>query len=111
MPDDSTERARALLQDPSGRPTPAYSSYLQQQQNHQAARQSYDDAFAAAQRDPVALQAWPVVGRSYQRAVDAAYDRWVALGHKTEVERALAVLAAPAVEAPAPPATPSSSCD
>lgn len=40
----------------------------------------------------MALQNWPIVGRSYQEAIDSALDKWLTLGQKDRVERVLKVM-------------------
>ncbi len=78
----------SALYDAAGGPTPVYAAYLEHQRRYQAARQRYDEAFARAQQDPAQLQKWPVVGRKYRQAVDAAHDAWVLRGQKAAVEAA-----------------------
>ncbi|PPK96143.1 hypothetical protein CLV92_105245 [Kineococcus xinjiangensis] len=86
---------RAGLIGPDGTATPRYAQYLAHQRQHQAALAAREEAYARALRDPRALQQWPMTGRAYQDAVDDAFDRWLSLGHKREVEAALDALRSP----------------
>ncbi len=101
--------AESVLRDTNGHATEKYTAYLEHQAAYQHARNAYDEALALAQENPVELQLWPVTGMRHQRNVEAAYDRWIALGSKTEIERALGVLAA--ADRPPPSTTPPGACD
>ena len=92
--DDPRSRAETLLRDADGRPTAEYQAYLDRQAAFLRARRRYEEALAEAQRQPDLLRLWPIHGVAHEKEVRAAYDRWVALGHKAEVEAALAVLEA-----------------
>lgn len=92
MSEDVRAAATALLQDKGGHPSPHYQAYVRFQQEYAHHRAALDAAQASAAADPLKLQQWPLTGTPYQEAVDAAWDRWVGLGHKTEIERALALL-------------------
>lgn len=109
MAADSVADAHRMLRDENGQATQRYQDYLTHQEAYRAARRAYDDALAEAQRDPVRLQAWPITGMTFQRSLDEAYQKWLALGSKTEVEAALAVLAE--ADLPSrPPDVPTGSC-
>ena len=81
-----------LLVDAEGKPTPLYRRYLRYQQEYQKAVRARDQARTRARRTPVALQNWPIVGRSYQEAIDSALDRWLTLGQRNRVERVLEMM-------------------
>jgi hypothetical protein len=51
-------------------------------------------AYAKAFADPLKLQQWPQDGVLYQDEVDEAWDRWMGLGFKLEIEKAISTLAA-----------------
>lgn len=55
---------------------------------------AWQKAYAAAFTDPMKLQNWPNEGVLYQNDADEAWDRWVSLGFKNEIENAIATLAA-----------------
>lgn len=103
MPDPRTD-AEKLLHDEAGHPTPLYRSYLTYQRNFHAALERRDHARAQALLDVAAAAMLPMVGAQLQRDIDAAYDQWSALGHKTQVERAVALIGA-AGAPPTPPPT------
>lgn len=88
--ESSYRQALAQLFTDSNEPTPKYTAYLEHRSAHEDAVRARDEARAATLRDPVALQQWPVTGRRYEERIDAAMDRWLTLGFKTEVEKALA---------------------
>lgn len=92
--DDPRVRAEMLLRGADGRPTAKYQAYLDHQAAFLRARRRYEEALAEAQQEPDLLRRWPIHGVAYEKEVRAAHDRWVALGHKAEVEAALAVVEA-----------------
>src|SRR5437879_2309884 len=51
-------------------------------------------AYSAAFTDPMKLSQWPADGVLYQDDVDAAWDRWMGVGFKVEIEKAINTLAA-----------------
>jgi hypothetical protein len=69
-----------------------YEMYEKNATNYAKAKSDYTVAYAKAQSDPAALQAWPLTGTTYQQAVDQAWDRWMGAG-KDKIERALAIIA------------------
>lgn len=79
----------ATLLDENGHPSPKYQAYAQYRQAHQSSVEAYNNAYAAALASPAQLQIWPMRGKVYQAAVDAALNDWLAAGHKAEVERAM----------------------
>jgi hypothetical protein len=86
------QEGERLLVDAEGEPTPLYRRYLRYQQEYRKALRARDQARTRARRNPVALQNWPIVGRSYQEAIDSALDRWLTLGQKDRVERVLGMM-------------------
>ena len=77
------------FQNADGSANATYRAYERYRQAYQASRDAYHAAYAAAQQNPAQLQQWPLRGKALQAAVDAAFRDWLALGNKTEVERAL----------------------
>jgi hypothetical protein len=88
------EAAAAKLMDKDDNPTPHYAAYLDYQEKYTDKLQQWQRAYADAFTDPIKLQNWPIQGRIYHDAADQAMDRWTALGHKGEIETAIATLAA-----------------
>jgi hypothetical protein len=68
-----------------------YEMYKKNAIKYANAKSNYAVAYAKAQSDPAALQAWPMTGTTYQQAVDSAWDHWMSAG-KNKVERALAII-------------------
>ena len=68
-----------------------YEAYEKNAAAYANAKSDYAAAYAKAQSNPAALQAWPVAGKTYQQAVDNAWNDWVSEG-KLKVENALAVI-------------------
>jgi hypothetical protein len=89
---DTYARARATLIGPDGKPTTKYQAYLEHQEAYDTLVRQRDEARAAALRNPMALQNWPLASRAYSDRIDAAMKRWLTLGHKVEVEVALDVV-------------------
>ena len=69
-----------------------YEMYEKNAADYAKAKSDYAVAYAKARSDPVALQAWPLTGATYQQAVDRAWDRWMSAG-KNKIERALNTVA------------------
>ena len=92
MSEDVRAAATALLQDERGYPSSHYQAYMRYQQEYDHLRDVFNAAQVSAAADPLKLQQWPMTGVPYQQAVDAAWDHWVGLGYKAEIERALALL-------------------
>jgi hypothetical protein len=88
------EAATAVLQDKDGNVTPHYQAYMDRQDEYQSKIKARNRAYSAAFTDPMKLQQWPQDGVPYQDDVDQAWDRWISLGHKIEIEKALNTLAA-----------------
>jgi hypothetical protein len=86
--------AAAKLMDADGNVTPHYQSYMQYSDEYKSKVKSRNKAYAAAFTDPMKLQMWPRDGVIYQDDVDDAWNRWMGLGHKEEIERAFNTLAA-----------------
>lgn len=107
IPDDSTinddlkaayDAAKAVLTDADDNPTKHYESYLERQEEYEDALTEWRRAYSDALADPIKLQNWPREGRSYSTAADRALDKWTALGHKDEIDKALNTLAAQGID-------------
>jgi len=92
------EAAAAQLQDKDDNPTPHYESYMKYEGEYRSKVKARNKAYADAFTDPVKLQAWPTVGVEYQDEVEEAWDRWMGLGHKEEIEKAINTLAAQGID-------------
>lgn len=68
-----------------------YEMYEKNAADYTKAKSDMGVAYAKALSDPLALQAWPMTGTTYQRAVDSAWDHWMSAG-KDKIERALAII-------------------
>ena len=77
-----------------GTPTPHFQAYMKYEQAHKDRLGARDKAYSAALLDATKLQQWPMDGVAYQEDVDTAWNRWMALGFKIEIERAIAALVA-----------------
>lgn len=86
--------ATAKLMDKDGNVTPHYQAYMQYEDAYKSKVKARNKAFAIAFTDPMKLQQWPQDGVSYQDDVDEAWDRWMGLGFKIEIEKAVQTLAA-----------------
>jgi hypothetical protein len=75
---------------PGGEPTGRYAAYLKYQEKYAEAKQTLASAYSAALSDPAQIQQWPITSVSLSSAVDSAWDEWVTLGFKNEIERQLA---------------------
>ena len=103
IPTDSTlspamkaayEAAQAKLVDKDGNATPQYQAYMEREDEYKSKVRSWQRAYANAFTDPMRLQNWPIEGRLYHDDADEAFDRWTGLGHKQDIETAIATLAA-----------------
>lgn len=88
------EAATAKLMDKDGNPTPHYEAYMRYEDEWKSKVRARNKAYAAAFTDPMKLQQWPSDGVLYQEDVDEAWNRWMGLGHKVEIEKAIDTLAA-----------------
>src|SRR5262249_15987608 len=86
--------AKAKLMDKDGNPTPHYQAYMNYQDEYKSKVRTWQRAYAAVFSDPMKLQHWPLEGRGYHDDADEAMDRWNGLGFKSEIETAIATLAA-----------------
>lgn len=86
--------ATAKLMDKDGNVTPHYQAYMQYEDEWKSKVKARNKAYSAAFTDPIKLQQWPQDGVPYQDDVDEAWDRWMGLGFKVEIEKAIATLAA-----------------
>ena len=92
--------ATAKLMDENGNVTTHYQAYMQYEDAYNSKVKARNKAFAAAASDPIKLQHWPEDGVVYQDDVDQAWNRWMGLGFKAEIETAINTLAA---QGPIPP--------
>jgi hypothetical protein len=88
------EDATAVLMDKDGNATPHYESYMEYEEKWKDKVKAWHRAWGNAITDPMKLETFPVDGVQYQDDADEAMDRWVGLGHKEEIEKAIATLAA-----------------
>ena len=86
--------ATAKLMDTNGNVTPHYQAYMQYEDAYKSKVKARNKAYSAAFTDPVKLEQWPTDGVPYQDDVDEAWDKWMGLGFKTEIETAINILAA-----------------
>jgi hypothetical protein len=89
---NSFEKARTILMDKSGKPTDHYTAYLQYSNEWQTKMNSYNEAYSKALADPMKLQRWPIEGKQYRAEIDSAWNKWIALGFKNEIEGAVNIL-------------------
>jgi hypothetical protein len=82
------------LMDADGNPTPHYQAYMKYEDEWKSKVRARNKAYAAAFTDPMKLQQWPSDGVLYQEDVDEAWNRWMGLGFKVEIEKAIDTLAA-----------------
>jgi hypothetical protein len=68
-----------------------YKMYEENMEAYTKAKSAMAEAYAKAQSDPMALQAWPITGATYQHDVDQAWDRWIS-ADKNKIENALATI-------------------
>jgi len=88
------EKEKAKLMDKDDNPTPHYEAYMRYEDEWKDKVRAWHRAYSNAFTDPMKLQNWPIEGTMYQDDADEAMDRWVGLGHKQEIENAIATLAA-----------------
>ena len=86
--------ATAKLMDKDGNVTPHYQAYMNFEDEHKSKVKARNKAYSAAFTDPMKLQQWPQDGVPYQDDVDEAWNRWMGLGFKEEIEKAINTLAA-----------------
>jgi len=86
--------ATAKLMDKDGNVTPHYNAYMQYQDTYRSKERALNRAYGNAYTDPMKLQQWPREGLVYQEELDEAWDRWMGLGFKMEIEKAFNTLAA-----------------
>lgn len=86
--------AVAKLMDNDGNLTPHFQVYIQYEDTYQSKVEARNMAYSAACTNPMQLQQWPQDGVVYQADIDAAWERWMGLGFKLEIETALDTLAA-----------------
>jgi hypothetical protein len=81
----SYEEARATLMGADGKPSPRYQAYMKFQEDYKARICEMNQAYQDALSNPMKLQSWPMFGKT-----------WIVLGHKHDIENAIAVLMAQA---------------
>jgi len=86
--------ATAQLMDKDGNVTTHYQAYMQYEDAYKSKVKARNKAYSAAFTDLMKLQAWPQDGVPFQDDVDEAWDRWMGLGFKIEIEKAISTLAA-----------------
>jgi hypothetical protein len=86
--------AIAKLMDKDGNVTPPFEAYMRYEHVYKSKVKARDKAYSAALTDPMKLQQWPRDGVPYQDDIDEALDRWMGLGFKLEIEKAINTLAA-----------------
>jgi hypothetical protein len=73
-----------------GKPTAHYAAYLRYQEKYAKAKRDFEEAYARVMVNPALLHQWPFTGVGFQAAVDSAWQEWVTLGFKNEIEKKLA---------------------
>lgn len=91
---EAYEKAKAILTDNNGKPTPHYEAYMRYQAEWEKKRKVHETAYTTAQANVATLNRWGVEGKSYIDDINSAMDKWIALGYKTEIENAIKVLSA-----------------
>lgn len=94
----SLEDAQAKLSDQDGNVTPHYTAYMNFEEQYKKKVRDYHKAYANAFTDPMKFQHWPNEGKLFHDDVDEAMDRWMALGFKIEIEKAISTLAAQGID-------------
>ena len=79
--------------------TGTYTRYKDCRKKYFKAIQGYTAQYQAAAMNPVALQTWPVIGPTFKADVDSAWDDWINLGKKDQVENALNLLGSQGTDA------------
>jgi hypothetical protein len=88
------EQALAKLMDSDGVQTPHYKAYLECEKKWRKAVTAYNRAYADASTDPMKLWRFPQDGVIFQQDVDEAWDQWQGFGFMSEIQEAIATLAA-----------------
>jgi hypothetical protein len=83
----------AKLIDKDGNVTSHYQAYMQYEHVYKSKVRARNRAYSAALNDPMKLQQWPQDGVPYQDDVEEAWDRWMSLGFKMEIENVMSTLA------------------
>lgn len=96
--DEMNEKARAILLDKDGNPTSNYQAYMKYEDEWREKVKAYNEAYENASTNPLNLQRWPIEGRLFQHDIDQAWDRWIALGFKNEIENAISILSSSTTE-------------
>ncbi len=75
-----------------GNLTPHFQAYLQHEHIYNSKVEARNRAYSAALNNPLQRQLWPIEGAPYQHEVDAAWESWIGLGFKLEIDQALHLL-------------------
>jgi len=94
----AVEKAKAVLMTEEGDATKHYEKYMEYREEYQDAVRTRDRQYASALSNPMALQMWPIQGKTYQDDVKFAWDQWQGFGFKQEVEEATAVLSSQGID-------------
>ncbi|WP_207496988.1 hypothetical protein [Aridibaculum aurantiacum] len=89
---------KRLLVDYNGNPTPCYQAYMKYRQEYDKKVAEQANAYNQARLSPMKFQMWPIVGKSYSDDVNEALNRWITLGFKNEVEKAINILRSQGVD-------------
>ena len=92
------EDAKARLMEPDGAPSRHYRAYMKYEEEYKEKISHKNEAYQEALSNPIKLQTWPIIGKSYQDAIDQALNKWMTLGFKNEIESAINTLTAQAGE-------------
>lgn len=101
LPEFSSDNPPQIPSDsnaPNAVQNPNYVAYKRYRAAYEEAQRAYADAYKKALSDPGKLNQWPIEGVSLQNQVDAAMSDWIELGHKNEIEQAIAIKAATATD-------------
>lgn len=90
----AVEKAKAVIMDKDGNPTPHFSAYQQYRGMYEDKVNALNKAYAGALSDPKKLEMWPITGKTYQDDVNEAWDQWQGFGFKNEIQEAMDLLAA-----------------
>jgi hypothetical protein len=92
------EDAKAKLMEPDGTPSRRYQAYRKYEEEYKRKVNDRNEAYQQALSNPMKLQTWPIIGKSYQDDIDQALNKWMTLGFKNEIENAIDTLTAQAGE-------------
>ena len=87
--EDVYKAAKAVLLSSDGKPTAQYQAYMKYEEEWKKKVNAFNTAYAKASTNPVKFQDWPIEGKIYHYEVDEAWNEWLALGFKNEIEKAI----------------------